>query len=205
MNLDNIDNAPNLNLLGLGGDGDDDEEEGEFVPAAFSDDEEEEHEVDCMCPLCKYGDGGTGQAHEIISRMEEIDSAMTGAVRDDEIYKLQANLYKQYVTEPLKKQGFDAPDVTAEMCKDHFSKHRINAKRMVSREIHFTNTVQYHFRRQNILSRNNMTGETRINSAAVKQWIQLSKHKLDLIKYYKGPLSKEGSKQTKTMTPYSFS
>ena len=65
MNLDNIDNAPNLNLLGLGGDGDDDEEEGEFVPAAFSDDEEEEHEVDCMCPLCKYGDGGTGRSSDL--------------------------------------------------------------------------------------------------------------------------------------------
>ena len=60
-----------LNLLDLpaGGDGEDDDE-GEFCPCAFSDDEEEDHGIDCNCPLCKHGDGGTGDAHEIISKME---------------------------------------------------------------------------------------------------------------------------------------
>tara|TARA_B100000424_G_C22899686_1_gene478515 strand:+ start:199 stop:804 length:606 start_codon:yes stop_codon:yes gene_type:complete len=194
-----------LNLLNLPGGDDDDEEEGDFVPCAFSDDEEEEHDIDCGCPLCKYGDGGTGQSNQIVQRMEEMDSALTGTMRDDEIYKVQADLYKEYISEPLKKQGLNPPEITPDICKKHFSKHRINARRMIGREIQFCNTMQFHFRRQNILSRNNITGETRINTPSVKQWIQLSKHKLELIKYYKGPLSKELKGQTKTMQPYSFS
>ncbi len=195
-----------LNLLDLpGGDMAVEEDEGEFNPAAFSDDEEEEHELDCECPLCKHGDGGTGDAHEIISKMEEIDRQMTGMVRDDEIYRIQADLYTEHVEKPLKKQGMDAPTITPAICRDHFSKHRVNAKRVIAGEIRFADTLQYHFRKQNILSRNNQTGETRINTSAVKQWISLSKHKMDLIKYFKGPLSQETGGNTKSMTPYSFS
>jgi hypothetical protein len=195
-----------LNLLDLpvGQDGEDDDE-GEFCPCAFSDDEEEDHGIDCNCPLCKHGDGGTGDAHEIISRMEEIDTALTGNIRDDDIYRLQAEMFTEHVQKPLEKQGLEAPTITPEMCRDHFSKHRVNAKRVIAGEIRFVDTMQYHFRKQNILSRNNQTGETRINTSAVKQWIQLSKHKMDLIKYYKGPLSKVTGGNTKSMTPYSFS
>ena len=53
-----------------GAQGEEDDDEGEFNPCAFSDDEEEEHGLDCGCPLCKHGDGGTGEAHEIINKME---------------------------------------------------------------------------------------------------------------------------------------
>ena len=195
-----------LNLLDLPvGQDNEDDDEGEFCPCAFSDDEEEDHGIDCNCPLCKYGDGGTGDAHEIISKMEEVDTAMTGNIRDDDIYRLQAEMFTEHVQKPLEKQGLSAPTITPEMCRDHFSKHRVNAKRVIAGEIRFVDTMQYHFRKQNILSRNNQTGETRINTSAVKQWIQLSKHKMDLIKYYKGPLSKNKAGNTKSMTPYSFS
>lgn len=195
-----------LNLLDLPTGNDTmDDDEGEFFPCAFSDDEEEDHGLDCQCPLCKHGDGGTGDSHEIISRMEEIDVALTGTMRDDEIYKIQADLFTEHVQKPLEKQGLTAPTITPEMCRDHFSKHRVNAKRVIAGEIRFVDTMQRQFRKQNILSRNNQSGETRINSSAVKQWIQLSKHKMELIKYYKGPLSKESSGNTKSMTPYSFS
>lgn len=181
------------------------DENGDFVPCAFSDDEEEEHNIDCQCPLCKHGDGGTGNTHEILSRMEEIDNQLTGTVRDDEIYRIQAEMFTEHVQKPLEKQGIKAPKVTPEICRDHFSKHRVNPKRVIAGDIRFVDTMQYHFRKQNILSRNNETGKTKINSNAVKQWIQLSKHKMELIKYYKGPLTKEEGAATKSMTPYSFS
>ena len=49
-----------LNLLDLpSAENNDEDDEGEFCPCAFSDDEEEEHGIDCLCPLCKHGDGGT--------------------------------------------------------------------------------------------------------------------------------------------------
>jgi len=179
---------------------------GEFVPCHFSDDEEEEeHSEGCKCALCQYGDGGSGEAHAVISRMQEIDSQMVGKVADREIYNLQADLYRTHVKEPLERQGIEAPDVTAETCKAHFSKHRMNMKRMVGSEINFVNSMQKHVRREQILSRNNVTGRTKVDNAAIKQWIALSKHKLDLIKYYKGPLSKEVASKTQNIKPYSFS
>jgi hypothetical protein len=179
---------------------------GEFVPCHFSDDEEEEeHSEGCKCALCQYGDGGSGEAHAVISRMQEIDSQMVGKVADREIYNLQADLYRTHVKEPLERQGIEAPDVTAETCKAHFSKHRMNMKRMVGSEINFVNSMQKHVRREQILSRNNVTGRTKVDNAAIKQWIALSKHKLDLIKYYKGPLSKEIASKTQNIKPYSFS
>ena len=194
-----------LNLLDLPVAADPDEDdEGEFCPAAFSDDEEEDHGIDCLCPLCKHGDGGTGDAHEVISRMEELDTVLTGQVKDDEIYRIQAQIFTEHVQKPLQRQGLEAPTVTPDICKSHFAKHRVNAKRVIAGDIQFVDSMQLHFRKQNILSRNNQTGETRINTNAVKQWIQLSKHKMDLIKYYKGPLAKEASSNTKSMTPYSF-
>ena len=72
-------------------------------------------------------------------------------------------------------------------------------------DIFFVNSMQKHVRREQILSRNNVTGRTKVDNAAIKQWIALSKHKLDLIKYYKGPLSKEIASKTQNINPYSFS
>ncbi len=81
----------------------------------------------------------------------------------------------------------------------------MNMKRMIGSEIQFVNSMQRHVRRENILSRNNVTGRTKVDNGAIKQWIALSKHKLDLIKYWKGPLSKETSTKTQNIKPYSFS
>ena len=187
-----------------GMDGEDDP--GEFVPCHFSDDEDDDsHNEGCKCALCQYGDGGSGEAHSVIQRMQEIDSQMVGKIKDQEIYSLQADLYRTHVKEPLERQGIEAPDVTAETCKSHFSKHRMNIKRIVGSEISFVNTMQKHVRRESILSRNNVTGRTKVDNNSVKQWIALSKHKLDLIKYYKGPLSKDKATKTGNIKPYSFS
>lgn len=177
---------------------------GEFVPCHFSDDEEEAHDIGCQCALCQYGDGGSGEAHSVIQRMQEIDSQMVGKIKDEEIYNLQADLYRTHVKEPLERQGIEAPDVTAATCRAHFSKHRMNMKRMVGSEISFVNSMQRHVRKEQILSRNNVTGRTRVDNGAIKQWIALSKHKLDLVKYYKGPLSKEVASKTQSIKPYSF-
>ena len=61
--------------------------------------------------------------------------------------------------------------------------------------------MQRQFRRTQILSRNTMTGETKMNAQAIRQWTQLSKHKLDLIKYYTNTLSKDDGKGTSTAPP----
>ena len=179
-----------------------DEDQGEFRPCQFSDDEDDEHEHGelCSCALCTHGD----ENHHVIQRMREIDEQLAGKVSEKEIYRIQAKLYKEHVSDPLKRQGIEAPEVTPDDCKKHFSKHSVNPKRMMANEIQFISTMQNHVRKQNILSRNNVTGETRINDAAVRQWLQLSKHKMDLLKFYRGALSKGTKSGTQAIKPYSF-
>ena len=156
---------------------DDDSEED--VPCTFSDDLHD-------CPLCSYGDGGTGDSHVIVSQMEDIDDALTGTIQDNEIYAIQSQLYTHHVQRPLERQGITAPAITSEHCKNHFGKHRLNPRRVVANDIRFADTMQRYYATQKILSRNNQTGSTRLDSTAMKQWMQLSKHKLDLLKCYKG-------------------
>ena len=184
------------------------EPEGEFVPCQFSDDEESDEELEhgegCRCPLCMHGDGGTGASHHVLQQMEDIDRTMTGKMSDKAIWQLQAKIYEKHVTEPLSRQGIKAPVVTPEDCRKHFSRHRVNSKRIVGDDIHFINTMQKQFRRTQILTRNTHTGETKMNTAAIRQWTALSKHKLDLIKYYNNTLSKDDGKGTATATPYTF-
>ena len=44
-----------------------------------------------------------------------------------------------------------------------------------SEKISFVNAMQKHVRRENILSRNNVTSRTKVDNGAIKQWIALSK------------------------------
>ena len=184
----------------------DDEDLGKFIPCTFGDEEEDELDHDHQkCALCAYGDGGSsGQANQIIARMQEIDSQLVGKIQDSEIYKLQAEIYRTQVQEPLARQGLKCPEVTAECCKAHFSKHQLNMKRMIGTEIAQVNTMQRHVRSSQILSRNNVTGQTKVDNGSLKVFVTLSKHKLDLIKYYKNTLSKESGKSTGSIKPYSF-
>ena len=180
-----------------------DEDAGEFRPCQFSDDEDDDEDTHgelCSCALCSHGD----ENHHVLQRMRDIDEQLAGRVSDKEIHRIQAKLYKEHVSDPLKRQGIEAPEVTAEDCRKHFSKHSVNPKKQVANEIQFISTMQTHVRKQNILSRNTVTGETRINDAAVRQWLQLSKHKMDLLKFYRGALSKGTKTGTQAIKPYSF-
>jgi hypothetical protein len=136
--------------------------------------------------------------------MKELDTRLVGKIQDSEIYNLQAELYRTQVAEPLGRQGIKCPEVTAECCKVHFSKHQLNMKRMIGSEISQVNTMQRHVRSSQILSRNNVTGHTKVDNGSLKVFVQLSKHKLDLIKYYKNTLSKDNGKATGSIKPYSF-
>jgi hypothetical protein len=183
---------------------DDDDDLGKFIPCTFGDEEEDDLDEHQKCALCAYGDGGSGQANQIIARMQEIDSQLVGKIQDSEIYKLQAEIYRTQVQEPLERQGIKCPTVTAECCKAHFSKHQLNMKRMIGTEIAQVNTMQRHVRSSQILSRNNVTGRTKVDNGSLKVFVTLSKHKLDLIKYYKNTLSKDAGKSTGSIKPYSF-
>ena len=167
------------------------DDDGQFVPCCLSEDDSDsdnDHGDSCECALCTHGDGGTGAGHKVIQQMKELDEFLVGKISDEEIYKIQSELFRKHVEEPLKMQGVECTTVTSDMCRDHFQKHHLNVKRMIAKEILFVDSIQTKVRKSSIMERNNISGHTKINNNGVRQWISLSKHKLDLIKYYQGPL-----------------
>ena len=180
------------------------EDAGEFLPCLFSDDESDDeddtHGELCSCPLCTHGDSN----HHVINRMREIDVQLAGQVSEKEISRIQAKLYKTHVSDPLKAQGIEAPTLSASDVRKHFNRHSVNPRKMTANEIQFITTVQTHLRKNTMLSRNNVTGEVRVNDSSIRSWLQLSKHKMDLLKFYRGALSKDLKTGTQAIKPYSF-
>ena len=78
-------------------------------------------------------------------------------------------------------------------------------KNIVSKEILFCNTLQRQLKGNQIAVRNKVTGEKRLVLKGISEWQRLSKHKLELIKYYNNTLmkkSKSGGGQG--IKPYQF-
>ena len=136
--------------------------------------------------------------------MNEIESNLTGTVSSEEIYRIQYELYEHQVRQPLIRQGMDCPEITLEQIRNHYQNHRLNLRDIIAKEILFVNTMQVHFRRSQIATKNLRDGKKTLNLTGVSQWIKLSQHKLNLIKYYNGPLAKKTKGKNGGIKPYEF-
>ena len=172
------------------------EEEKEDVPCDVEDEESEVH-----CPICSHNSGETS----VIQKMNEIENNLIGTVSSEEIYRIQYELYEHQVRQPLLRQGLEAPEITMKHIRSHYQNHRLNLKDIVAKEILFVNVMQIHFRKQQIATRNKRDGSKTLNLKGVNEWIKLSKHKLDLIKYFNGPLAKKSKSKNSGIKPYEFS
>ena len=174
------------------------DEEEEPVEVAC-DVEEEESEVNC--PICSHNSGEAS----VIQKMNEIESNLTGTVSCEEIYRIQHQLYEHQIRQPLLRQNLSAPEITIDHIRKHYQHHRLNLKDIIAKEILFVNVMQVHFRKQQIATKNLKDGTKTLNLKGVNEWIKLSKHKLDLIKYFNGPLAKKSKTKNSGIKPYEFS
>ena len=92
--------------------------------------------------------------------------------------------------------------LTPEMCKEHYTKHVVNPVQQVSDDILYCCKLQRHYKR-NIGVRNQQDNVT-LNPHHVNEFIKLSKHKLDLVKYM-NIMKKKTETKTNTSEPYAFS
>lgn len=148
------------------------------------------------CPLCKYQDDN------IIRSMAEVERNLTGNVESDEIYIVLCNMYKKH-TQPLVKQGKKLMKLTPQMCREHYTKHIVNARQQVSDDILYCCKLQRHYKK-NIGIRSNHTGQVTLNPHHVNEYVKLSKHKLDLVKYM-NIMNKRTDNNTASNDPYAFS
>jgi len=147
------------------------------------------------CPLCKYQDDN------IVKKMNSVEMTLTGNVEPDEIYNVLSNMYQKH-TLPLRRQGRVLLELTPELCKEHFTKHVVNPEQQVADDILYCCKVQRHYKK-NIAVRASDTGMVTLNPHHVTEFVKVSKHKLELIKYY-GTMRKKRA-DAASDEPYAFS
>ncbi len=149
-----------------------------------------------VCPLCKYQDDN------IIRSMTDVERNLTGNVEKDEIYNVLCSMYNKH-TAPLLRQGKKLMKLTPELCKEHYTKHVVNPTQQVSDDIQYCCKLQRHYKK-NIGVRSHQTGNVTLNPHHVNEFIKLSRHKLDLVKYM-NTLRKKADTKTEAGQPYAFS
>jgi len=149
-----------------------------------------------ICPLCKYQDDS------IIKSMADVERNLTGNVDSDEIYNVLCSMYKKH-TAPLIKQGKKVLTITPAHCKEHFCKHVVNTRQQVADDILYCCKLQRHYKK-NIGVKSHQTGNVTLNPHHVNEYIKLSKHKLDLVKYM-NIIKKKQTAASSTNEPYAFS
>jgi hypothetical protein len=148
-----------------------------------------------VCPLCKYQDDS------IIRSMSEVERNLTGNIESDEIYNVLCNMYTKH-TAPLIRQGKSVMKITPEHCREHYGKHVVNAHQQVADDILYCCKLQRHYKK-NIGVKSNQTGNLTLNPHHVNEYIKISKHKLDLVRYMK-VMNKKTNISSSTSEPYAF-
>lgn len=184
-----------------------------IVTGAIPVDMEEDNEEPCPvvdeseedsghCPICSHNASERG----VIAKMNDLEARLTGTISPEEIYRIMFQMWEHEVRIPLERQGMACPELTVDQIRNHYCKHKMNMKNIVSREILFCNTLQRQLKGNQIAVRNKVTGEKRLVLKGISEWQRLSKHKLDLIKYYNNTLMKKSktSGSGQGIKPYEF-
>ncbi len=148
-----------------------------------------------FCPLCAY------QNDNIITNIGKVHASLIGQIDTKEIYTVICKMYHTHVT-PLRKQGKNLLDLDEMTCAEHFTRHVVNSVQQVADDILYCSKMQRHYKK-NIALRNNNSGTVMLNPQSVTEYVKISKHKLELIKYFSRG-RKNTDDATLTVQPYAF-
>ncbi len=153
-----------------------------------------------VCPLCTYQDDN------VIRHLANTEKTLQGNVESEQIYCILVDMYKKH-TQPLIQQGKKPLELTVDHCREHYTKHVVNSFSQISDDILYCAKMQRHYKK-NIGLRNNQSGRVQLNPQFVQEYMKISRHKLELVKYLnimqKRKDSENASVQS-TVTPHSFS
>lgn len=164
----------------------------QFVQDVSDTCELEETSVD-VCPLCTY------QKDNIIQSCSKVHASLVGKVANQQIYTIICDMYEKHV-EPLRRQGKVLMALDEQTCKEHFTRHVVNPTQQIADDILYCAKMQRHYQ-NNIALRNG--GAVMLNPQSVKEYVQISKHKLELVKYFSNRKKKEANGMS-TIQPYAF-
>jgi len=149
-----------------------------------------------VCPLCTYQD------ESIIRSMGEVERNLTGNIESDEIYNVLTKMYKKH-TAPLIRQGKKIMEITPAHCKEHYTKHVVNPEQQLNDDVLYCCKLQRHYKK-NIGVKSHQTGNVTLNPHHVNEYVKISKHKLDLVRYMNTMKKKSNTSTSSTSEPYAF-
>ena len=152
------------------------------------------------CPLCVYQDDN------IVRHMTKTYETLQGKVDREKIFCILCDMYKKH-TIPLIRQGKVPFELNVDHCREHFTKHVVNAFEQISDDILYCAKMQRHYKK-NIGVKNTHSGRVSLNPQFVQEYVKLSRHKLELVKYLnvlKKRKEANVSSEPTRVAPHSFS
>ena len=135
------------------------------------------------CMLCSKSNTNLNGV-TLLDEFQKIEDSLLGKVADMFIYETMKRYYDEKIQEPILRQGLECPELTVDDIARHFSFHSVNTRRMIKNDIIFLNNAQSFIRQNGLLKENIASGTKTINNGFMKQWNQLSKTKVELMRYY---------------------
>ena len=146
------------------------------------------------CPMCVY------QNDNIIQSMSKVEQSLQGKIESKQTYTILCDMYHKHIA-PLRRQGKELLDLDEEICKEHYTKHVVNTTQQVADDILYCSKMQRHYQR-NIALRSSNSGTVVLNPQNVQEYVKISRHKLELVKYFTTMQKKKQNATQDKATPY---
>jgi len=158
-----------------------------------------EEESAGRCPLCVYQDDN------IIQNINKVEVSLSGRIEPQQIYHILCDMYQKHVA-PLLRQGKRLMVLTPSICEEHYTRHVVDTTQQVADDILYCSKMQRHYQKNIALRNEDNDGSVVLNPQNVNEYVKISKHKLDLVKYYNAQKKKsaQDEKASMSMTPYTF-
>ena len=132
------------------------------------------------CPLCSTE---LIVKSALMTNLEAIEDSFLGRVSPDEIVRIQYEFYTKTYRQPLEDLQQSFVDLTEDHIRAHFSLHRVSKCKMLLDDVMWTHSTQ-----QRMVDN---FEDDHISSDSLKTWVQLSKHKHELLRALDGMRAKE--------------
>ena len=127
------------------------------------------------CPLCSTE---LIVKSTLMTNLESIEDSFLGRVSADEIVRIQYEIYEKTYKVPLEELGEPYVELTEDDLRVHFSLHRVSKCKMLLDDVMWTHSTQ-----QQMVDNYE---DNQISENSLKTWMQLSKHKHELLRALDG-------------------
>ena len=131
------------------------------------------------CPLCS---NAVIRQQKLLLELEQIETKYLGKIHNDAIVRMQHDFYLNSYKKPLMNHGRNYIDISIDEIRHHFTHCRVSHERMILDDVQHVRKAQ-----QTILNSQDEYSDINMTDANLRTWMQLSKHKHDLMRLLNPP------------------